>query len=82
MLVFAMMLCYAWALLDVFGPEGFGFLDCFLAVPTALALYPEVLGSFITELLMGLVLTAAGAFAACRNLYRKSNPSTVFRKVL
>lgn len=82
MLVFAMMLCYAWALLDVFGPEGFGFLDCFLAVPTALALYPEVLGSFITELLMGLVLTAAGAFAACRNLYRNSNPSTVFRKVL
>ena len=38
MLVFAMMLCYAWALLDVFGPAGFGFLDCFLAVPTALAL--------------------------------------------
>lgn len=82
MLGVALILCYGWALLDVFGPEGYSFLDCVLAVPAMLSGYPEVLASFVGEFFMGLLLTGLGSFAAIKNFYRKANPRNVFRKLL
>ena len=82
MLVVALMLCYGWALYDVFGPEGFTFLDCILAVPTTLAVYPEILTTFVGEFIIGLLLTGVGSFASVKRLYQQANPSTVFRKLV
>ena len=82
MLTAALMLCYGWALYDVFGPEGFSFLDCILAVPTTLAVYPEILASFVGEFIIGLLLTGVGSFASVKRLYQQANPSTAFRKLV
>lgn len=82
MMFAAMMVSYGWELYDIYAADGFTFLDCVMAAPTAVFHFPDVGASFAMECVIGLLFIGLGGFSTIRAAYRKHNPSFAFRKLL
>ena len=82
MMFAAMMVSYGWALYDIYAAEGFSFLDCVMAAPTAVLHFPDVGATFAVECAVGLLFIGLGGFSAICASYRRHNPVFAFRKLL